>query len=363
MTAKVLGIPKASLSNWVRSSEQGQLGGSGDRPVTPEQMELASEPELRDAGRERQRVLRAPASPAAAPAQPGSGRLSDEALLAHMRAIHAKVRQEYGWPRMTKALCARGHRVGKERVRRPMQQHGIRARGRRKFVVTTGGKHSLPIAPDLLQRDFTADGPNTKWTSDITYIATDEGWLYLAAFIDLHSRMIVGWSIQPHMRASLVTDALRMAWFRRRPPPGLIVHTDRGSQYCGNEFQKTLTGYGMRSSMSRKGDCWDNAPTESLLGAPEGWQDARAQVRHKETGHGRGDRLDGLLQPPPTAFHPGLRRPQAVRRTLGRGTAQQGRVTRAPRATGFRGKVSRNSGEAKCKATRAAAPGRVSPAR
>ena len=200
------------------------------------------------------------------PSRPGSGRLSDEALLAHMRAIHAEVRQEYGWPRMTKELCARGHRVGKERVRRLMQQHGITARGRRKFVVTTDSKHSLPIAPDLLQRDFTADGPNTKWTSDITYIATDEGWLYLAAFIDLHSRMIVGWSMQPHMRASLVTDALRMAWFRRRPPPGLIVHTDRGSQYCSGEFQKALTDYGMRSSMSRKGDCWDNAPTESLWG-------------------------------------------------------------------------------------------------
>jgi len=200
------------------------------------------------------------------PSRPGSGRLSDEALLAHVRAIHAEVRQEYGWPRMTKELCARGHRVGKERVRRLMQQHGIKARGRRKFVVTTDSKHNLPIAPDLLQRDFAADGPNAKWTSDITYIATDEGWLYLAAFIDLHSRMIVGWSMQPHMRASLVTDALRMAWFRRRPPPGLIVHTDRGSQYCSDEFQKALTGYGMRSSMSRKGDCWDNAPTESLWG-------------------------------------------------------------------------------------------------
>ena len=200
------------------------------------------------------------------PSQPGSGRLSDEALLAHIRAIHAEVRQECGWPRMTKELCARGHRVGKERVRRLMQQHGIKARGRRKFVVTTDSKHKLPIAPDLLQRDFAADGPNAKWTSDITYIATDEGWLYLAAFIDLHSRMVVGWSMQPHMRASLVTDALRMAWFRRRPPPGLIVHTDRGSQYCGEEFQKALAGYGMRSSMSRKGDCWDNAPTESLWG-------------------------------------------------------------------------------------------------
>ena len=117
-----------------------------------------------------------------------------------------------------------------------MQQYGIRARGRRKFVVTTDTKHDLPIAPDLLQRNFTADGPNAKWTSDIPYIATDEGWLYLAAFIDLHSRMIVGWTMQPHIRASLVTDALRMACFRHRPPPGLIVQADRGSQYCSDEF-------------------------------------------------------------------------------------------------------------------------------
>ena len=200
------------------------------------------------------------------PSQPGSGRLSDEALLAHLRAIHAEVRQEYGWPRMTKELCVRGHRVGKERVRRLMQQHGIKARGRRKFVVTTDSKHNLPIAPNLLQRDFAADSPNLKWTSDITYIATEEGWLYLAAFIDLHSRMVVGWSMQPHMRASLVTDALRMAWYRRRPLPGLIVHADRGAQYCSDDFQKALTEYAMRPSMSRKGDCWDNAPTESLWG-------------------------------------------------------------------------------------------------
>jgi len=126
------------------------------------------------------------------PSQPGSGRLSDEALLAHMRAIHAEVRQEYGWPRMAKELCARGHRVGKERVRRLMQQHGIRARGRRKFVVTTDSKHNLAIAQDLLQRNFTADGPNAKWTSDITYIATDKDWLFLAMMIDLFSRQVVG---------------------------------------------------------------------------------------------------------------------------------------------------------------------------
>ena len=161
---------------------------------------------------------------------------------------------------------ARGHRVGKEWVRRLMQKYGIRARYKRKFVVTTDSKHHLPIAPDLLQRNFSPGAPNQIWTGDITYIATDEGWLYLAAVIDLFSRQVVGWSMQPHMQSSLVTDALKMAWFRRHPAPGLIFHSDRGSQYCGHEFQDTLKGYQMNSSKSRKGNCWDNAPTESLWG-------------------------------------------------------------------------------------------------
>ena len=201
------------------------------------------------------------------PSKAGSGRrLSDEAVLTHIRAVHAEVRQEYGWPRMAKELVARGHRVGKERVRQLMQRHGIQAKGKRKFVVTTDSEHSLPLAPNLLQRDFTAEAPNEKWTSDITYIETAEGWLYLAAILDLHSRQVVGWSMQPHMQTSLIADALRMAWFRRKPAPGLILHSDRGSQYCSREFQAALSGYGMRSSMSRKGDCWDNAPTESLWG-------------------------------------------------------------------------------------------------
>ena len=201
------------------------------------------------------------------PSRPGANkRISDEALLVHIKAIHAQVKQEYGWPKMWKELVARGIRVGKERVRKLMQSHGIKARGKRKFVVTTDSKHDLPIAPNLLERDFSPAAPNQTWTSDITYIATDEGWLYLTAVIDLFSRQVVGWSMRPHMQASVVTDALRMAWFRRRPAPGLIFHSDRGSQYCSHEFQNALAGYEMKSSMSRKGDCWDNAPTESLWG-------------------------------------------------------------------------------------------------
>ena len=195
-----------------------------------------------------------------------AGRQSDEALLAHMRAIHVEVKGEYGWPRMHKELLARGIRVGKDRVRKLMQQHGIKARTKRKFVVTTDSKHSLPVAPDLVQRRFNPEAPNRLWSGDITYIATDEGWLYLAAVIDLFSRQVVGWSMQAHMQTSLVKDALTMAWFRRRPEAGLIFHSDRGSQYCGHEFQDALREWEIRSSMSRKGNCWDNAPTESFWG-------------------------------------------------------------------------------------------------
>ena len=178
----------------------------------------------------------------------------------------ARLRDELARVKMWKELLARGMRVGKERVRRLMQRHGIRARGKRKFVVTTDSKHDLPIAANLLARNFTPEAPDRTWSSDITYIATDEGWLYLAAVIDLFSRQVVGWSMQAHMQTSLVSDALRMAWFRRRPAPGLIFHSDRGAQYCNHGFQKALTGYELKSSMSRKGDCWDNAPTESLWG-------------------------------------------------------------------------------------------------
>ena len=191
-------------------------------------------------------------------------RISNDALLTMIKAIHAQFRQEYGWPRMWRELINRGIRVGKQRVQRLMQLHGIKARTKRKFKVTTDSKHSLPIAENLLKRDFWPDAPNRAWSSDITYIWTDEGWLFVVVYLDLFSRQVVGWSIKPHMRADLVVDALRMAWFRRRPEPGLIVHTDRGSQYCGHDFQATLKAYGMKSSMSAKGDCWDNAPTESF---------------------------------------------------------------------------------------------------
>jgi len=194
-------------------------------------------------------------------------RLRDEALLIHIKAIHAGSRGEYGWPRVWQELRANGIKAGKERIRRLMKRNSIKARGKRKYLVTTDSRHRLPVAPNLLNRNFRPVRPDAVWAGDITYIQTDTGWLYLAAVMDLFSRRVVGWSMQPHMQASLVTDALRMAWFRRKPAPGLIFHSDRGRQYCSQVFQQTLVDYGMQSSMSRKGNCWDNAPTESLWGS------------------------------------------------------------------------------------------------
>ena len=156
-------------------------------------------------------------------------RLSDEAVLAHIKAAHAGSKGEYGWPRIWKELLARGVRVGKDRIRKLMKLHSIKARSKRRYVVTTDSRHNLPIAANLLERNFQPERPNAVWTSDITYIPTDEGWLYLAGVIDLYARQVVGWSMNSRMETSLVTDALRMAWFRRRPEPGLIFHSDRGS--------------------------------------------------------------------------------------------------------------------------------------
>ena len=198
-------------------------------------------------------------------------RLTDAQLLALIRAIHDELKGAYGSPRMVLELRARGFAASKARVERLMREHGIRARHKRKFKVTTDSKHKLPIAPNLLDRHFAPAAPNHVWTSDITYLWTDEGWLYLAIVLDLFNREVVGWSLKPRMTAdtlrevatSIVTDALTMAWFRRKPAPGVLHHSDRGSQYASHAFQDKLTEYGMICSMSRKGNCWDNAPTES----------------------------------------------------------------------------------------------------
>jgi putative transposase len=148
-------------------------------------------------------------------------------------------------------------------VAKRMQLLGLCAKAARKFKVTTDSNHDLATAPNLLQRDFTASSPNQAWVSDITYIWTEEGWLYLAVVMDLYSRAIVGWAMSNRMTSGLVCDALEMAWWRRMKPSGVIVHSDRGSQYCSKDYQQMLSDFGLVCSMSRRGDCYDNAAMES----------------------------------------------------------------------------------------------------
>ena len=192
-------------------------------------------------------------------------RLTDSQMLALIRSIHAQYKGAYGSPRMVGELRDRGFPAGKERVARLMRDNGVRARHKRRFKATTDSKHTLPVAENLLDRNFSPEAPNQVWTADLTYIWTNEGWLYLAVVLDLFNREVIGWSIKPRMAADIVTDALTMAWFRRKPAPGLLHHSDRGSQYASHVFQDKLKEYGMICSMSRKGNCWDNAPTESFF--------------------------------------------------------------------------------------------------
>ncbi len=175
----------------------------------------------------------------------------------------------YGWPRIWQRLLADGVRVGKARVQKLMQLHGIYGKGKRRFRVTTDSAHDLPISPNLLDRQFSVTEPDKAWVGDITYIPTDEGWLFLAVVVDLFSRQIVGWSMDERMKSSLVIDALRMAWFKRHPlkASGLLFHSDRGSQYASFDFRNVLQGYGIVSSMSRRGNCWDNACSETVFGS------------------------------------------------------------------------------------------------
>lgn len=148
-----------------------------------------------------------------------------------------------------------------------MKMAGVAAKQKKKFKATTDSKHNLPVAPNLLNRQFEVEKPDKVYVSDITYIWTNDGWLYLAVVLDLFSRQVVGWSLSNRMTKKLIMDALRIAIWRRRPAPGLTFHSDRGSQYCSNDFQKMLKAHGMLSSMSRKGNCWDNAVAESFFGS------------------------------------------------------------------------------------------------
>jgi putative transposase len=198
--------------------------------------------------------------------RPASRRQRDDlVLLAHVRSAFVLSNGTYGSPRMTRELQDQGLRVGRRRTARLMRENGLRARQPRRFRRTTDSLHAFPVAPNLLDQDFTASGPNEKWGADLSYIWTQEGWLYLAVVIDLYARRVVGWAVSDRLHKELALAALRRALAVRRPATGLIHHSDRGSQYCSIEYQAELRKHGLLISMSGKGNCYDNSMVETFF--------------------------------------------------------------------------------------------------
>lgn len=198
--------------------------------------------------------------------KPSQRQLDNQRLDAEIREIYDGSKGRYGSPKITQELRDRGRRVGKNRVARRMRKAGLRSKVRRKYRVTTDSKHNFPVAPNLLERDFSAPVPDKVWVSDITYLATKTGWLYLTVIIDLFSRIVVGWALSSSLSHEMVVVALKRAISRRGPKKGLVFHSDRGVQYACNDFRKELSKHEFIQSMSRKGDCWDNAVAESFFG-------------------------------------------------------------------------------------------------
>lgn len=249
-------------------------------------------------------------------------------LLAHIRDQHRLRLGSYGRPRMTEDLNELGLRVGQRRVGRLMRQNGIQVIRSRKFKRTTDSDHAFNIAPNLLQQDFAANGPNQKWAGDITYVWTREGWVYLAVIIDLFSRRVVGWAVRNRMKQDLALRALNMAIAIRRPTPGCIHHTDRGSQYCAHDYQKLLRQHGFKVSMSGKSNCYDNAAPSrqicfanrlpgngrKLLQVPEGRTGLAPELANPPRGRSRPLRIhQRLLQPAPKALSPRLEITRSLR--------------------------------------------------
>lgn len=196
--------------------------------------------------------------------------LDNQALIEHIRRIHRMSRKTYGSPRVHAELWREGRCVNHKRVARLMHQEGLVGRRKHRRIVTTQSKHPYPIAPNLLNQEFHAEKPNQKWVADITYIPTAEGWLYLSVVLDLFSRKIIGWEMSSALTADLVEQALRMALYQRQPGPELMHHSDRGSQYASQQIQAILRANRIRVSMSRKGNCYDNAVMESFFSTLKG---------------------------------------------------------------------------------------------
>ena len=190
----------------------------------------------------------------------------NRALRSAIQVIHRESRETYGSPRIWDALIKQGHNVGEHRVARLMRQDGIRAKTIKKWRATTQSSHRMPEAENTLNRQFTVESPNRVWAEDITYVWTAEGWLYLAVVLDLYSRTVIGWAMGHRLTVDLAEHAFTMALANRKPKAGLLHHSDRGSQYAATSYQQLLTTYDLTPSMSRWGDCWDNACVESFVG-------------------------------------------------------------------------------------------------
>jgi putative transposase len=189
----------------------------------------------------------------------------DLVLLAHVRSAFRESNGTYGSPRMTRELQDQGLPIGRRRTARLMRENGLKARQKRRFKRTTDSHHAFPVAPNLIEQDFSADRPNQKWNADISYVWTSEGWLYLAVVLDLVARRVVGWAVSERLHKELALEALRKALAIRRPGEGLIHHSDRGSQYCATAYQTELKKHGIQISMSGKGNCYDNSVVETFF--------------------------------------------------------------------------------------------------
>ncbi len=192
-------------------------------------------------------------------------RAQDQRLAEQVAQIHARSRETYGSPRVHAALRAAGHPVGRKRVERLMRQQGLRGRAPRRYRATTDSAHALPIAPNVVERDFEVTAPNEAWVTDVTCVTTREGWLFLAVMLDLYSRRVVGWATSARNDTALALEALRSAVRARQPERGLLHHSDRGSPYASDAYRAELAAHGIARSMSRSGDCWDNAVAESFF--------------------------------------------------------------------------------------------------
>jgi transposase InsO family protein len=201
--------------------------------------------------------------------RPSRRALVNAILRAHIRAAFNRNHRRYGSPRIARALRKRNIHASRKHVARLMREDGLVARPKKRFRVTTQSDHDHPISPNLLERDFSANAPDRVWVGDITYVWTTEGWMYLAVLIDVYSRRVVGWAMRPYLTRELAIEALRRALELRQPPPGLIQHTDRGSQYASHDYRAMLKAAGIRQSMSRRGNCLDNAMAESFFATLE----------------------------------------------------------------------------------------------